>query len=279
MYTNTLELMVPLALWNWNGGLGFKRLLVCAEPSFTTQIIAPSLVPWIENKHLVWAVYQTGLEIAQRGSGQHSELYAAIILRTRQLGFISYEKIRPRLAKYSNGTLILDGSHWASNTSTDGSRQRTTPHIPSSSSTVTANHGRVTDQKDKKLKIEYEFDGVKISPAQIFSAYLDALAIAAPHDSDEIGASIASWSADRRMSIIVRRNVSYLNFTWGQLIRALWTIWRQVIARYDSPVGDRARWEGMSFLIEYDGKFIGEGFLVCYDNPPHEIAVSRKGNQ
>ncbi len=172
MYTNTLELMVPLALWNWNGGLGFKPLLVCAEPSFTTQIIAPSLVPWIENKHLVWAVYQTGLEIAQRGSGQHSELYAAIILRTRHVGFISYEKIRPRLAKYSNGTLILDGSHWASNTSTDGSRQRTTPHIPSSSSTVTANHGRVTDQKDKKLKIEYEFDGVKISPAQIFSAYL-----------------------------------------------------------------------------------------------------------
>ncbi len=113
----------------------------------------------------------------------------------------------------------------------------------------------------------------------VFSAYLDALAIAAPHDSDETGASIASWSADRRMSIVVGRNVSYLNFTWGQLIRAMWTIWRQVSTRYDSPVGGRARWEGVSFLIEYDSKFIGEGFLVCYDNAPHAIAVSRKGKQ
>lgn len=265
VYINTIELMADLASQDWDGELyGPEPLEIYGGPRFTTQIFVFPVLPSIKNKYLVWALYQIGLQLTVRHASQRTEFLAGISLQRQRIGFFTYTNRQPGLANYpANSTHLLDGSYPANNTSTTASRQPSDLHVPSTNSILRAKYARVVDRDDRKLKIEYEFDGVKIAPARVFSAYMDALAIAAPHNSNEAGATVAARSADGRVSINVRRNPTYYNFTWGELVKALSTIWRQVIIRYDSLAD--ARWEGMSFLIEYNGRLVGEGFLVCYD--------------
>lgn len=78
---------------------------------------------------------------------------------------------------------------------------------------MTLVHGTAFDPDDTKLKIYYEFDGVKISSSQMFTAYLDALATAAVHGRDETDAAIIAYSEDRHTSIYVRRDISCTSFT------------------------------------------------------------------
>lgn len=275
VYINTVELMASLALQDWNSELGREAQEVCAGPLFTTQIVVRSLLPWIENKYLVWGLYQAGLQIGQRHASQHSKLHAGIVLHGRPIGFFSFEPRQPGLVNYpANSTLLTEGTYFANTTSKASARHSSALLVKATIGFLTANRGTVTDPLDNKLKITYEFDGVKISPNHIFTAYLDAFATAAIHDSEETGASIVAYSEDRHVSITVRRDVSYTDFTWGELVRALLVIWDQLIVGYGS-LGRNARWEGMSFLIEDDGNLIGEGFLVYYRRPPRAVAVSR----
>lgn len=161
----------------------------------------------------------------------------------------------------------MDDNNPAINVSTTASR------LSSTSSVLTADSGTVTDYGDRKSKVMYEFDGTKIPASGVFTAYLDALATAAVHDRDESGAMLTAWSKDRAVSLLIRSHPSHRDFKWGVLIRALRLIWQQVIVRYEIKYA--ARWEGLTFSIEYDGNLVGEGFLIGYGRPPGALASSR----
>ena len=274
VYINTIELMTSLALRDWNADFGLARLEVYAGRDFTTKIVLTPSEPSTQTKYLVWALYEISGQLTSRHASHYGRLLVWVLLHGLLIGLISYDSRQPELANYlANSTLLLDGTYPSGNRSTLASGRPSDP-LPSTSVILTAKYAAVTDVDDPKLKVWYQFDGVKILPARIFSVYMDALAIAAPHDSDETGVAMTSWSLDRHASINVRRNPSYMNFTWGQLIRALRTIWRQIIVRYGSRMG-QARFESMNFLVEYNGKLVGEGFLIHYDRSQRPVAVSR----
>ncbi|KAF6219722.1 hypothetical protein HO133_003547 [Letharia lupina] len=275
VYSNTIDLMADLAVLGWNSELRTFPVTVFAGRRFTTQIVVDTLLPPLQIKYLVWGLYQTGLQI---GRGKHARLQADMVLQGRPLGFFTYDTRRyetklPGLSGYpTNSTLLLNGDNPVNYTSIAASSQKSDLQL-SPSSILTVDHGTAFDPDDTKLKIYYEFDGVKISSSQIFTAYLDALATAAVHGHDETDAAIIAYSEDRHTSINVRRDISCTSFTWGILIRALFTVWEYGTLGY-ATLRDK-RWEGLSFTIDYDGKPAGEGLILYNPRPPHELATSR----
>ena len=91
--------------------------------------------------------------------------------------------------------------------------------------------------------------------------------------NDEPDAAITVYGEDCRVSIKVGRYVLYTDFTWCRLKTALMLIWTTLILEDDAFYESNHRRDGISFLIKYDGKSVGEGFLVDSETPPHAVAV------
>lgn len=240
------------------------------SPDFRSRVRIQRLRDTLQAKHVISALYEVGLEMG--ATLAKDQLYAGIVLNNRPIGFLRYEIKPPGLEDGAvNGTDLPGSNDATKNLSTT----LTEPSLSVSSALSARRSGTATNPADPRFRIEYEFDGIVANNAAVFSAFVDAIATAAQYDNDLPGGEVAAWSSDRSVSIVMRRDKDTVTFTWGDVKSALTVLWRQIIIGYRSTRSPA--WEDVTFLIFYDGRTIGEGFIVSYEShvPPSDTTVAK----
>ena len=124
--------------------------------------------------------------------------------------------------------------------------------------------GKITDQDDRNFALAFSYDGVRVKAQDIFTVVLDGFAIAAEHNNTDRGAYIPaarSASGDMVLSIWTVGEAGNAEMTWERLKRALIVIWDLLMI---GPKGQKARFEGLKFGLEYKGIAIGAGRMLRF---------------
>ena len=205
----------------------------------------------LQTQYAVLGLYQAGLAIAQ--GGKFTQLDASLYVEERKVGWLEF---RPRSDVLHEDS---DVHHLTASVSLDSYNTTTT-------TTMMTDSGRLVDPEDNKLVITYEWDDVRIKAQDIFTVILDILAIAAEHNNTDVDAYVPaarSASGDTVFSTWTVGEKGNPHMTWLRLKRALILLWDLLIAggRRQKP-----RFEGVWFGINYEGKEIGAGRILRFDN-------------
>ena len=202
----------------------------------------------LQYKHVVAALYELSVKMASE-----SRYYRC--LATMSVGAVEGGNLtfRPRTPAVHDNHLSLNSTHPVALVEpSPGSRSNLTMGAEDS--------GSVSDPTDSKFELEYNFDGVRIKAADVFTTILDAIASAAEYDVDAVGAYVNGIGALGDCTINMH-GLAGRELSWGHLIRALLILWEEVILRRSLQDSSRPRFEGLDFRLLYDGVRIGEGFL------------------
>ena len=238
-----IQSMTLLAEQPYDAFVQFTDLVISGPKrlELTVEILRQIL----QYKHIVAALYEVGVKIASES--KYYRCLATLDVGGVEGGNLTFQPV----------TL---GAH---------DENRSTHHvalaerIPASLSNLTVgadDSASIIDPTDSKFKLEYCFDGVRITAAEIFTTFLDALAYAAEQDSDAVDAYVNGVSASGHCTINMHA-LAGRELRWKQLVRALLILWEDVIMGGVQQKGNGARFEGLEFGLLYDGVRIGKGFL------------------
>lgn len=197
----------------------------------------------LQTQHGVLGLYEVCLKLAQ--GNKFYELDAGIYMGEDELGWLTF---RPKSSKVSI-------SH--------------SPALPLDSVNTTAilaDSGEFADPDDKDFVITFAWDGVRIKAQDIFTVFLDAFAITAPHNNTDLEARVPaarSASGDTVLSTWAGGTGPSDEMSWARLRKALLLIWRALIIGKQTTT--KPRFEGLDFGIEYKGKGIGAGKMLRLD--------------
>ena len=253
VYINIMQLMSVLAKLDWDGYVTHGMALT--DMTFTTQC---SLSPkpdgsLLENDIAVIGLFQVANAIADRNV--FYELDAGLFVDNVARGIIQFYPKPPGIE--------LDFDFLGANYSNIN---------------LNATSGLLYDPKDKRFGITYTFDGVKIKSNDVFTSFLNAFAISAEHPNHLLGAYIPaapSMTGDVIFSSWTLEGFESAKMSWARLKRALLIIWERIIIGDD---GERPRFEGFEFGLEYNGVKIGAGRLLRLDGasiPTDATAIAR----
>ena len=206
----------------------------------------------MQTRYGVWGLYEVSLKLAQGNS--FYELDAGIYLGEDEVGWLTF---RPKSEQESTNhslALTLDSVN---------------------TTALSANSGSFADPDDKNFVITFIWDEVRIKAQDIFTVFLDAFAIAAPHDNDGLEAGISaarSASGDTVMSTWTDGPGRSEEMSWARLKRVLLLIWHSLIIGKQGVV--KPRFEGLEFGIEFKGKRIGAGRILRFDESGGSIGGS-----
>ncbi len=175
---------------------------------------------------MVATLYEAGLIIATENRFYTCQLL--LVVREEAAGLMSFQ-CRP--SGVHNERPFLNVTDFV--TLTEG-----TPAL--SNVTVVVNSGTRVDPIDSRFTIAYEYDGVRIKAADVFTAFLDGLAIAAERDGTEVDAFMNAVSASGNCVINIHAWFGQ-QLGWERLRRALLVIWETLIVGYRYYKG---RYEG-----------------------------------
>lgn len=274
-YVNTMEAMIAYAKQPWNGFAGQLPNII-SSPWFDSKLEIGRIRSELQIKHIIAALYATGVTIGARRGPDTFKLNAKIILHGRQVGWLLYSLKRLNPDGYTiNNTVLLGGGYSNNTLSTSISEQSSNPLVALHSGLSVRRSGWVTDRSDSNFKVHFQCEGTSISASRVFTAFLDGLATAAQHDNDETGAEMLVHSVENHVSIVMYKDPGAATFTWGDLKSALALIWREIVVGYQGSEG--SSWEDMNFGIFYKKKKIGEGYMIYFETPPlpPETAVAR----
>lgn len=213
----------------------------------STEIILNPFPPLgasrLQVRYAVIGLYAVGVEIAQQS--QFKELDAAFYMGEMEVGWLD---IRPKSVEGSDSHSLGLNSDYANGTMM-----------------VTADSGIIPDQDDSKFAVTFTFDGVRVKAQDIFTTMLDSMAIAAEHENTDTNAYIPvarSASGDTVLSTWNIAGVESPDMTWARLKRGLILISKFMIKPQQ---GQKPRFEGLSFGLEYEGRQIGAGRMLRFD--------------
>ena len=194
-------------------------------------------------EYAVLGLYQVGLAIAQ--GSKFYELEASIYIGLLKVGLLEFRPHRD----------VLQGS----------SKVHALSIGHTNETSINADSGIVRDPNDKKFALTYEWDGVRIKAQDVFTVILDGFAVAAKHKNTDLYAFIPaarSASGDTVLSTWTVGDAKNPHMTWARLKRALIIIWNSLIIGTE---GQKTRFEGFLFGLQYDGKAIGGGRMLRFD--------------
>ena len=237
-----MELMAFLANNPWKSILPASITLTDADASTEISLEPyPSLADSkLRIEYAVLGLYQTGVAIAQ--GGKFYELKASIYVKDLQVGSLEFRPSRFAPPGSSNGhSLSLNHTN------------------------DTEDSAIIHDPDDNKFAITYEWDGVRIKAQDVFTVILDGYAVAAEHKNTDIDAYIPAARSASGATVLSTWTVGDVGnpyMTWGLLKKAISLIWDLLIL---GPVGQRTRFEGFVFGLQYEGKDIGAGRMLRFD--------------
>ena len=208
----------------------------------------PAASPQFQGKHAVQAIYDAGMALAAKPVTRPEytpKMYAGLFIDNQQVGYLKWHPRQNLVADVPNSTVSLINA--VNSTSTgllaggDGLAG------------VQDDSGVIRDPKDSRFTIKYSIWGKHIETVEIFSVFLDAMATAArPDMTTATGAHVNSASISGTAALNVHQVLSPLS--WSRLIRTLTLLW-EMLARGGKD-------QEIDFEMWYDGKFIGQGFLM-----------------
>ena len=238
-------------LSNFPWTITINLIMSISGPDASTELILHPFPPRggsrLQVRYAVLGLYKVGVTIAQKS--QFYGLDAALYLGDEEVGGFEFQPKGPE--KSSGRLLALDSGHV--NETTTAMRM------------VTADSGKLFDPDDRRFAIIFSWDGVRVKAQDIFTAFLDGLAIAAEHENTDIDAYIPaarSVSGDTVLSTWTAGQGGNPGMTWKLLKRALIMMWDLLMV---GPVGHKPRFEGLIFELEYEGKGIGAGRLLRFN--------------
>lgn len=136
------------------------------------------------------------------------------------------------------------------------------------------NSGQIVDPYDSKLVITYESYGKGIDSKEIFTVFLDGLAISAQFKSSEYCPVLEASSMSGTVAISISRILGEpLTLRYSAVTKSL----LMIVTRAIVP---RRMFKELEFSISYDGINIAEGFmfkLALANNGTGEVAASKQG--
>ena len=244
--------MFILASLRWTTNIS-RSISMTGQHASTELALEPSHASRdckLQVQHAVLGLYQAGVAIAQ--GGKFTQLDALLYVKECKVGWLEFR---------SKSDVLLgdsDVDHSTASVSRDSYSSTTTM--------MEADSGKVIDPEDKELVITYEWDGVRIKAQDLFTVLLDVLAIAAEHNNTELDAYVPaarSASGDTVLSTWTIGEKGNPHMTWMHLKRVFILVWDLVIV---GGKGKKARFEGFYFGIYYEGKEIGAGRILRFDN-------------
>lgn len=284
-FVNTMEYLFLMSRFSWDFSLRQTDIHDVTSQTFGSRIQTRYLGNDFQIKHLVMALYGTGLNIASREGQQQCKLHAGMFLDGRAMAFLVYDLKNTGLEGSTiNNDTLLGGA--PTHSAQDILTRRIPEQLPSNStispptrttSSLSARRsGWAKDVELPNFQIYYEFGGVAVGAFRMFTLFLGAVTTAAPHDEGLPGADIRVYSADRRAFLSLYRDKDAVALTWGEAKRALRVIWRGILILYGARRPD-AIFEDLLFLIYNNDKLIGCGMITYYETPipPPRIDVAR----
>lgn len=201
----------------------------------------------LQVRYAILGLYAAGVAIAQ--GNQFYALDAVFFMGELEVGWLDIGRKGSLMHEGLSSHLLPSKLRYANDTTT-----------------VTANSARIVDPDDRKFDLTFSWDGARIKAQDIFSVFLDSLAIAAEHNNTDLGAYIPaarSTSGDTVLSTWTEGKEENAHMTWARLKRALIMIWDMLIIGLK---GQKPRFEGLKFGLEYEGKQIGAGRMLRFDD-------------
>ena len=247
VYICAVELMSVLSNMPWTAAI--TSSMVVSGSRASTEIALNTFPPppfadgRLQTRYAVLGLYEVCLAVAQ--GNRFYEVDAGIYLGEEEMGWLTF---RPK---------TLEGSTSHSLASTLDSVNTTA---------IMADSGKFADPKEEDFVITFSWDGVRIKAQDIFTTFLDAFAIAAPHNNTDLVAYIPaarSASGDMVLSTWAGGTGPSDEMSWARLKRALILIWLFLITGKHGTA--KSRFEGLIFGFEYKGKSIGAGRMLRFD--------------
>ncbi|KAL9071459.1 MAG: hypothetical protein Q9161_004176 [Pseudevernia consocians] len=249
VYICAIELMSLIANIPWIYNLPLTMEMTGSDAS--TEALLHPFPPFSDSRlqvrYAVTGLLDVGVAIAQKS--QFYQLDAALFVGDDEVGWLEFRP-KPKRDGISNGSVRRLGSGAAVNDSV--------------TVTVTGDGGKITDEDDRNFVLTFSYDGVRIKAQDIFTVLLDAFAIAAEHNNTDADASIPaarSASGDMVLSTWTVGEAGDAEMTWARLKRALIVIWELLIV---GQKGQKPRFEGLMFGLEYKGMAIGAGRMLRF---------------
>ena len=253
--------MYILANLHWTTILP-RSITMSGQDSSTELALEPSPASGdykLQVQHAVLGLYRAGVAIAQ--GGKFTQLDALLYVKECKVGWLEF-RLRSHVL---HGDSEVD--HLTASVSLDSYNSTATTMMRTDS-------GKVVDPDDKELVITYEWDGIRIKAQDIFTVLLDVFAIAAEHNNTDLDAYVPaarSASGDTVLSTWTVGEKGNPHMTWLHLKRAFILVWDLVII---GGKGKKARFEGFYFGINYEGKEIGAGRILRFDNDGQGVGGS-----
>ena len=238
--------MAALAELPYSMILGNIRM---SGPGDSSQVVIspwPEIAGQLQIKHAVQALYEAGNAVAvipETRQNYVPRLYAGLFFENRQIGFMKWQPIPTSIAGEANNTLSpIDAA-----TSTSALRLF---HIDKPTG-LRDDTGVLVDKNDSRFKVKYMLFDRPASLRETFTAFLDAMAIAAPKEATKAGAFVNAVSVSGVVALNMHGTGYHSLLSWKLIVRTLLLLWEH---------GDFAN--EIDFEMAYDGIRIGEGFIL-----------------
>lgn len=259
VYICAIELISILAKIPWTSTI--PMVLELSDSKSTTKLVLHPFPPFggsrLQVRYAVQGLYEVGKEIAQKSI--FCGIEATFYIREQEVGWLEFQPIgSPVLGS-------LDVIHVP---------QLKPGYANATAMMVTADSGKIFDPDEMDFALTFTWDLVRIKAQDIFTTFLDAFAIVAEYDNTDPDMYIpaaSSASGDTVLSTWTAGEPGDAQMTGARLKRALIMIWELLIIK---PQGQKSRFEGLVFGMEYKGKSIGAGRMLRFDGNGEDVGGS-----
>ncbi|KAL8833892.1 MAG: hypothetical protein Q9170_004039 [Blastenia crenularia] len=240
VYTNTIEMMAYLAAMPWD-------LPILLETRITGMGYIEEIVirPWpkgvqgLQTKHCTQAAYEAGFALARIAitkRGFVPKVFAGLFLQGRQIGYMKWQSLMRGQAGRLDDVVNITA---------------TTPQIVKNIIHKGEKTGTLVYRGDPKFAIKYTLFEEEIYLPDIWTAFIDALASAAPHDASTTAAYVDAVGVSGGTVLHIHASNTPSKLTWRMLNNGLLTIWDAITKNHWFQA-----WE---FELTYESVKIGEG--------------------
>lgn len=246
-------------------------------PLFLTEICVFPLLPGetkLPSKFVISGLFKAGVEIAN--SQRFYQLEVALFQRDPagrvvRVGFLALRPKAPPPPPHPSG--LQSGSNVDVNLVEGGMVSNTS---------LAASSGRINFEDDEDFSITYHWNGNKLKAQDLFSSFLNALAIASVYDDADQRAFVPNAPAASGGVVLTTWEVSSPaadKLTWGRVKKGLHELWLTLCIT-GSPTR-KPRFEDFEFQFWFGEDEIGGGRVLKSDfnngasNSTARIAVSR----
>ena len=251
IYTNLIELMVVYAKMAYDTEQ--SKVVSMSGHRYEEQVtLAPIVVHGhsrIQTKHVVQAINEAGKALAARPitrPGYVSRMVAGLYLQNEVVGFLKLQHEDSTVLSAANDTLRLPDD-----VGSTGTLQLAQDVRPAA---LNERSGEFVFPNNPRYILQYHVENKRAPLQDIFTAFLEAMADAAPYDVDAVEAHVTSIGVSGNFALNMHGTIQPSRLSWGNIIDTLKYLWEKVLSKHN--------FNEIEWSLSYDGVNIGAGFML-----------------